>query len=102
MLTAKIKHAHVRHTQPSGSGGGLTQTAWVPRGPSPPTPVPGASPWFGPGEWARTGHNEFAITVLIPRFSSTGDFVGLSKSLATIQLDHSQLQADGLFAGSIL
>src|SRR5439155_13855854 len=81
--------------------GGLVQSAWVPPGTIAPSPIVGVSPWIGHGEWARTAESEFALTVLIPRFDSAGNFVGLAKSRASIRLDQTHRQADGRFAGDI-
>ena len=80
--------------------GGVVQTAWVPPG-TPATPVTGVSPWIGHGEWAQAGKEHFVLTVLIPRFDSSGNFVGLGKARSNIQLDRTRREASGIFAGDL-
>src|SRR5438132_9373093 len=67
--------------------GGLVQTAWVPPATIALSTVVGVNPWIGHGEWARTSERQFALTVHIPRFDNAGNFVGLAKSRASIELN---------------
>ena len=41
----------------------------------------------GHGRWAKIHGQEFAVTTLLFRFDSTGDFLGTLKARATIALD---------------
>ena len=46
----------------------------------------------GHGEWIRTGHDEFASTVLVIRSGPTVEFTGLVKAVLTIKLDRNSDQ----------
>ena len=46
----------------------------------------------GHGEWIRTGHNEFASTVLFIRSGPSVEFTGFVKLTSTIKLNHNSDQ----------
>jgi len=75
-------------------GGGLINLAW-----SPTLPVLiSKSPWIGHGAWARTGGNEFGLTVIYPRCDINGAFIGSGKGRGNLLVSEEANQASGTFA----
>ena len=75
--------------------GAVVQTAWIPPGVT--GPISGVSPWLGQGEWVRGKKKGFLVTVLIPRFTDDGQFLGLAKTRSELTLDHTRREITGTY-----
>jgi len=75
-------------------GGSLINLAWSPTLPI----LISKSPWIGHGAWARTGDNEFGLTVIYPRFDASGAFIGSGKGRGNLLVSEGASEASGTFA----